>query len=186
MASKVEIINLSLARLGTNLIASTDEGSTEATLANVTWDVARRAALSDHPWNFAIKEADLARFTVTDGIEFQYKYALPSDSLRLLDFYPGRDFEVHGRSIYTNEDTCKIKYVYDNTDPATWSALFIDAFAWRLASDLAYAITKSTSQTEQMFGIYEQRIRRARAIDASEDVSDQLGAYDHPFIVSRF
>ena len=52
--------------------------------------------------------------------------------------------------------------------------LLSNTIAHRLAADLAYNITGSTTVAQQMFGLYESRLREARSMDAIEGKPDRI------------
>lgn len=185
MASKLELINLALARLGANQITSEIEENAEQRTATAVWNVARRAVLRDHPWNFAIKDIELNQISDYSGFEYQHAYQLPSDCVRLLTFYGNPDFRLQGSQILTDEQVCKIKYVADIEDPSYWDAAFDDLMAQRLAHEMAYALTKSQATADSMYAIYERKLARTRFLDSTEDVLDQLGGEISNYISVR-
>jgi len=81
---------------------------------------------------------------------------------------------------------CLIKRVElaADTDVNEYDSLLQEAIAARLASELAYAITQSNSVMQLMQGIYENKIREARFMDATEGTADKLEANE--FITARF
>lgn len=186
MASQISIINVALGRLGANEITSLTEGTTEQKLAVNAWDIARRACLRDHTWNFATKDVELNRITGYVPFEFQYAYQLPSNNVRLLRVHDNPIYKVQGRQILCNEQTCKIKYIADISDTSEWDASFTDVIAQRLAADIAFALTKSQSSADSAYAIYGQKLKTARSIDGTEDVQDMLGEGDSVYIGARF
>ena len=82
------------------------------------------------------------------------------------------------------ESEIKIVYLARNTDVNEYDSLLQEAIAARLASELAYAITQSNSVMQLMQGIYENKIREARFMDATEGTADKLEANE--FITARF
>lgn len=186
MTTKIEIINLALVRLGANTINNTNEGTAEANFSNVVWDVARRACLRDHPWNFAIREQELAPLTNDEGLAYKYKYQIPANALRLLAVYTNNDYKLYERNIHTDSDKCKIKFVYDVEDTAKWDSTFVDVIGWRIAFELAYALTKSSSTADAMMATYERRLQKARFVDSSEDIEDMMAPNQNTMIDVRF
>lgn len=172
--SVVGICNIALGNLGANLISSLGETTAEATLCNVHWDNVRRSLLSAHPWNFAIKRQQLTALSTAPVYGYKYAYQLPSDCLRVLTVDGNYDYKIEGRRVLTNESTCFLKYVYDNTDVTSWTDSFVDLASTRLQLELAYGITKSTSQKEQAMQLYEYKLRDARNLDAQQDITDPL------------
>lgn len=184
-SSSIEIINKALLLLGANVITSLDEGSNESTIVGALYPAVRKSCLSIHPWNFAITEVELPAVTGGSSFKHQYQYNWPSDCLRLLRVYDDPDYKVKGRSVYTNSDSCKIRYIFDNVDTTTWTPTFDNLVAHKLAAELAYPITKSTSLMEAMTNLYGRFVIEAKAIDASEDIEDEISS-DHPFISVRY
>ena len=91
MASKLEIVNIALARLGESPIQSLTEDSVPARVVSLLFDSARRSALRDYNWSFAIRSDSLARMAALpdEMFDFQYAYALPPDCLRALRLRSG-------------------------------------------------------------------------------------------------
>ena len=93
-------------------------------------------------------------------------------------------FKVEGRKVLTDEGTCRIVYIGRITDTEQYDSLLSSTIATKLAAETAYAITGSTSVSQQMFAIYQERLREARSMDATEGVPDKIIADD--FINIRF
>ena len=198
MPSVVDICNEAMDLLGAATIASLTENSKEARLCNRRYETVRDAVLRAHPWNAAIRRADLARDSSAPAFGFKYQYTLPTDPycLRVLSFWNSNVdneltpydsqvmFKIEGRKILSNEDACKIIYVARVTDTEQYDALLSSTIAHKLASETAYAITGSNSIAQQMFSLYEARIREARAMDAMEGQPDKIIAND--FVNVRF
>jgi hypothetical protein len=96
----------------------------------------------------------------------------------------GPVFVIEGRKLLTDEDTVRIKYIARVTDPQQYDALLIDALSARLASEIAYAATGSTSVSQLADALYRDKLREARFVDATEGAPQKLEASD--FIESRF
>jgi hypothetical protein len=198
MPSVVDICNEAMDLLGAATIASLTENSKEARLCNRRYETVRDAVLRAHPWNAAIRRADLARDSSAPAFGFKYQYTLPTDPycLRVLSFWNSNVdneltpydsqvmFKIEGRKILSNEDACKIIYVARVTDTEQYDALLSSTIAHKLASETAYAITGSNSIAQQMFSLYEARIREARSMDAMEGQPDKIIAND--FVNVRF
>jgi len=186
LSGKIEIINAALSRLGANSIVSLDEGTTEQKLAVNAWDIARRATLRDHPWNFALTDTELNQVADYTPYEFKYAYRLPSDCVRVMQVYGNPTYKRQGQDLLMDLDRCRIKYVKDIVDTTAWDPSFVDLMAQRLAADMAYALSKSQASADSMFGIYDRKLKAARFIDGTEDVQDPIGNYDSAFYGVRF
>lgn len=186
MSSVVKICNSALVTLSANTINSLSEGSDEARACNVKWDIARRAALRLHPWNFAIKRSQLARTDTTPAFRYKYQYTIPSNCLRVLKVNLNGDYKLEGRNIITDSETCYIKYVYDNEDISEWDVLFVDLMASKMAVELAYTIPHKSTMLDRMFELYKMKLNEAQYVDSSEDVEDPLGQFDYDYYGVRF
>jgi hypothetical protein len=96
----------------------------------------------------------------------------------------GPVFVIEGRKLLTDEGTVRIKYIARVTDPNEYDATLIETIAARLAMEIAYAVTGSTTVVQLVSAMYDEKIREARFIDATEGAPQKLEASD--FIESRF
>lgn len=201
MASTVDIANYALNNLGASNISSLDENSKAARIVNQRYEAVRDAVFRAHPWNCLIQRAQLAQETEAPAFGYNYQYALPTDPfcLRVLEFsngtlsYPqdnitnnsgGPVFVIEGRKLLTDEGTARIKYIGRVTDTQQYDASLVEALAARLAAEVCYAITGSTSMVQIQTSLYEAKINEARFNDATEGATQRLEASD--FIESRF
>lgn len=92
MASAVDICNLALSWLGdsgTVTEISPPEGSAQAERCATFYPIARDSLLSMHDWNFNTRRGTLTGVTLpTDITEWLYAYALPNDTLSVLQIMP--------------------------------------------------------------------------------------------------
>lgn len=195
MASKVEICNSALNMLGANNITDITEDSKNARLLNQRYEPVRDAIFRSHAWNCLIKRVELAVETDTPTHEYTYQYTLPSDCLRVLkigghhngsssDLDAGQKYKIEGRKLLTDETTIFLIYIAKITDVNLYDTLLQETIAARLASELCYAITSSTSLASQMKETYLEKLREARFADATEGTADNLDAGS--FINSRY
>lgn len=201
MTSTVDIANFALNIIGASNISSLDENSKPARLMNQRYEGVRDAVFRSHPWNCLIRRAELAQEVDTPAFGYSKQYALPTDPfcLRVLEFsngslsYPqdnmfsntgGPVFVIEGRKLLTDSGTARIKYIARVTDPNEYDAGLTEALAARLAMELAYAITGSTSVVQIATALYDEKMREARFVDATEGAPQKLEASD--FIDARF
>jgi hypothetical protein len=190
--SVVSICNLALTRIGQPQIASLSASGKAADLCNLHYEPTRDAVLRDHPWNFAIAYAELARSSTTPAFEFDYTFTLPTDCIKVLrtEFeqlgYDGSTYayRIVGREIFANTETLAIEYTKRVTDPTQFDAMFVDMLAERLAAELAYPLTDNRSLVETRLQIYQNKLAAARLADAQEGTPREVVALD-PWIVAR-
>lgn len=85
-SSKIEIFNMALGFIGTRTIASEYERTPEAIQCNLYWDNARRTALRDYPYHFAVRRVALAEKPLPEEYshEWGHAYAPPDKCLKVL------------------------------------------------------------------------------------------------------
>lgn len=157
MASDLDICNLALARLGdeANVVSiNPPDQSAMASYCAKFYPLSLSAALDDHNWGFATKTVTLALLTNSNTL-WGYCYALPSDTINVIALFDvttvgdgnQQDFsvesDVNGNGvIYTNQANALLKYSAYVTNTAQFPPLFVDALAWKLASNIAGILIK--------------------------------------------
>lgn len=198
MASRTEICNLALARIGQRNITNFDtEQSAEATYCKQFYDVDRRAVLRIHPWNFSVKVESLAESTEDAIYGYTYRYQLPDGCLRPLELtnlasvstastainsrgevyqlstsrsdVPQVAYKIVGRELLTNMEDAELAYVFNEEKPNMFSETFINVLSYRLAADLAAVMTKNPNIQQNMIRMYQMALVDAQGVDASEN-----------------
>lgn len=196
MASVVDICNSALNQIGASNIISLTEDSKAGRICNQRYDFVRDAVFRSHPWNCLVTRTILAPDSTAPSFEFDNAFTLPTDPycLRVLNLqYHDIIHRVEGRKILCDEDTLNLLYVGRVTDPAQYDTLLIETLAAGLAADIAYPLVGSTTLAQQMRLLYEDKLREARFVDATEGtpgsitaVTDSGGLEADTFIRSRF
>ncbi|MGB0467962.1 MAG: hypothetical protein ACPGF7_10620 [Pontibacterium sp.] len=199
MPSAVDISNAALNMLGATNIISLTEDSKAARIVNQRYTAVRDAVFRSHTWNSLIKRDSLGRLSAAPAFGYTYQYALPADCLRVLEFtngvqsYPqdnifsnsgGPVYVIEGRNLLTDESTAKIKYIAQITDPNFYDTLLIEAISARLAYEICYAITGSNALLGSTKTLYDEKMKEARFVDATEGATERFEASD--LIESRF
>ncbi len=177
MASVVDICNSALNMLGASTIIALTENSKNGRLCNQRYEPVRDAVFRSHPWNCLQKRVELALDTVSPVFEFSNAYTLPADCLRVLksensNLSNNEKFRIEGKKLLTDEDTMKILYVAKITDTTEYDTLLIETLSARLAAEMCYPITQSSTLMDRMFSIYENKLKEARFTDATEGTAD--------------
>jgi hypothetical protein len=193
MASIVDICNGALNQLGATTILSLTEDSKNARLCNSRYTQVRDALFRSHPWNCLQKRIELAADSIAPAWGFSYQYTLPADCLRLLVILDyDSNYKVEGRKVLSNTSSMKILYVARVTDPNEYDELLRETLSAALGADIAYGVTSSNPVTQNMYTLFQNKLRDARFVDSTEgqNVSPDLGMSDvldaGTFINSRF
>ena len=169
--SWTSICNQSLGKLGTALISNIDtDTGPNAVKCRALYEGVRDELLRLHDWNCAIERKELAVLGTTPVFDWSYEYTLPTSPycLRVLNTEGNYPFEVAGRKLLTNQNTCKIRYIARITDPTKLDPLFIRVMVFQLASQLAIPITSSGTLKDRMDREFKDAILEAEGTDAIE------------------
>lgn len=171
MASVIDICNRALDKLGQGSITSLGDGTTSANLCNRNYAQTRDQILRDHPWNFAVRRAQLAPSTTEPVWGFSNRFPLPNDCLRLLevDNLSTNEYQVEGKAILADGDILRIRYVRRIDDPNEFDASFIDVLAVGLAFQMCEAVTQSNSKRQLLGQEFEDVMTRAKRADGQEN-----------------
>ena len=149
---KIEICNMALARIGQSAIETLEEASESARQCKRFYDIDRKILLRKYPWNFAVKQVQLALNTETPN-DYKYSYAYPSDAVCLLGMYDEHFSKLprfnkykvvsnaSGKRIYTDVENAYIEYIADITDCNLYDDQFTEALSWKIAGDMAFKLT---------------------------------------------
>jgi hypothetical protein len=169
MASVVDICNGALNQLGASTIISLTEDSKNARLCNARYTQVRDSVFRSHPWNCLQKRVQLAADTDAPAWGFTKQYTLPADCLRILTILDyDADYKIEGRKILTDNSTMKILYIGRIEDPNQYDELLRETLSAALAADIAYAVTSSNPTASNMYNLFQDKLKEARFVDATE------------------
>ena len=165
--SKIEIVNRALMKLGEPPISSLNDVVFGKSY-EIIYDDVKKLLLSVYPWRFAIDVKKLNR--LDEKKKDKFVYLLPNECLFLIKVFGGfrgddtnliNGYEVFGNSILCDYDNgVKIEYV-KNVSEEYFSALFREAMAAKLASELALRIKNSSEIKQMMENEFYMLIRHA-------------------------
>jgi len=110
----------------------------------------------------------------TPAFQYEYMYEKPTSCLRIISMVDPDDdsieydHAVEGGFVLTDEDECYVKYIIDLTDPDKWDAMLREAFAFRLAAELAYSLSGSKTLADKMDQKYSDMLDAAWSADGQE------------------
>jgi hypothetical protein len=185
MASKVQICNMALSRLGANTLVSLTDTTSEAILCNTLFDTLAERVMIQGSWTSVIFRADLARTTNTPTFGYTYEYQLPVNPkclkvIALDEESPGDiDYQVEGDKILTDEESISIKYIGKVTNTEEFDALLTESIEILLASYLALPITGNAGLAAELKREYMETIINNLAINNQQGsqqvvISDSL------------
>lgn len=167
--SLLVILNRALDKLGQAPLVSLSEPGPNAARVRRMWPGCRDAVLREHPWKCATKRVRLNELKDKPVFGFARRYQLPPDFLRLVAVEPeGAVVEVEGDTLLADAKGLALAYVARIENPRLFDAALSEALSVKLAAELAYGTTGSTSLAEQLRAEYQQKLREARGHDARE------------------
>lgn len=149
------------------VIGMTEVNNRTFTVANKTTDTFELSGTDGTGYTAYSSGGKLYGFVAT---EYSYRFALPSDCLRLLRINDGEedDYRVEQGYILTNEGTCSIEYIFDQETESTFDSQFVDLFAARLSAEICFYMTSSQLLTEQAWKVYNEKASIARTMDSRQ------------------
>lgn len=103
--------------------------------------------------------------------DFEYWFALPSDSLRVWTVdgdTPGYEYRVEGGRILAHSDAVDVVYISQVTDTAQFDSQFVDILAQKLAAEVSQKLSDNANLTASLWQVYERKLSEARTFDAQE------------------
>ena len=175
MATKIQICNGGLRILGAARITALTDSTESARILTDVYDMIQDEVLVSHPWNFAIKRVALVELDDAPTFKYAHAFQLPADCLRVIRMEDDEDiFERESDTLVTDEGTAKIKYIARITDTTKYTPAFVTTFSQRLAAEIAYPLTQSTTITEAMYKLYLSKLSTAKGIDAQEGTGQKI------------
>ena len=176
--SSVSVCSNALLMLGAQSINDFSEGTERARLAANLYPGVRDALLREHPWSCAVKRVLLAADVGSPSFGYQYSFTLPADYIRVLsvgDPYEDVDYLVEQRCLLANMSSLKLRYVFQNTDVASYDSCLVNLLELAMAAKMAYAITQSTSMAQYLYQEYLMALKTAKTLNGLEYPADTLG-----------
>lgn len=182
------IANQALYRIGAKRLASLDDGSPNSILINDIYPQVLGETLSEHPWTFAVQIVALASLTLSVAIPTVdvtwYAYALPADYLKVYKLLPNSRFLI--RTLKTpyvasptlalltdNSSLTGVHYVFNNTDPTSYTDKFCDALSLNLARKLCFKISEAAQYAAAIKAEYKESLTSAISDDSNNETPDQ-------------
>lgn len=198
MTSNVEIANRALTKIGAARIISLDDNTKSGREVNSMFTIVRDAELREHTWRFSMKRIQQPAHAETPAFGFVRQFRIPTDCLKLWqvgDWYPGADltdyvgadttpYQIENGFILTDYAApLNLRYVARIEDPTLFDALFVEAFACRLAVELAEPITQSGNKKESVLRDYKLAVSAAMQANAIENPPTKIA--DDTWVMAR-
>lgn len=176
--SEVEICNDALIIVGASTISTLSDNTKEAIICNEQYEKVRDQLLQSHPWNFAMKRAEIAAdVSLPSGSwDWDYAFTLPTDCLRIIKVQSEdyTDWAVEGGKIMSNTSPLRILYIRKETDTTLFSKGFEKALAYAIANRVGYALTQSSTLMTKIRTDFDDALSEARSYDGQEKSTEEV------------
>ena len=193
MASKLDIWNRGLRKIGEARLSGLDEDSVNGRMLRDGYEESKRAVLEMHSWKFARKQANLPLNATTPLEGYANSFKLPSDLLKIIYFnntYPNDrqriPFTTVGRDIHTDEGVVKITYLSHDVEEGDFSAGFTECLSTYIAFTHSFERTKSQPLMDRLNQQFERQLSSAKRSDAAMDCTPGASMLSYPNIAARF
>jgi len=174
--SDVAICNMALSRVGVlALINDLNETSAEGIACNLNYPIARDYVLSRARWPFATRYAALGQVAIDPNDDWKYSYRYPSNCVLAMRLVPtaGRIYanpipyaisgDASGTLLLCDLDSATLEYVATQTNPGLFGDTLASAIAWRLGSEIAIPLGRSTDLRNYASQMFEREISIAKS-----------------------
>lgn len=190
MTERVDIANMALSMLGADPITSLDDESNRAEQVKIQYIPARDATLEAHDWSFAIERFMPGKLADPPLYGASTAFAVPVNILRVIacdnpnnnsvntshpiDGNEQIEWKMEEGNIICNEEVVYARGVRRVEDEGSFSPLFVQAFAAKLAILLAINLTSSASIRSEVKEYYKEAIEEAKTRDGLQGRSTRL------------
>ena len=171
MATKLEIINSTLAYLGNPPVNTLNVANAVVQALSSLYDQILPDVLACHPWHFALKWQELVEDpTPPLDPKWGYAYLLPGDYIQAWDTYPWGNYTiVTGKVIWSNINP-PWKWGYIATvNEGLFPPYFVKLMAYALAADGAMMVTENPDVAQY----WEGKASQQRVIAQNRDFTAQ-------------
>ena len=175
MASKTDISNSALARIGEPPIMSLDDNTPRARACKREFELAVREVSRRHVWKTLKGRTELTELSTEPEFGWDAQYQLPSDFIRIVrlngydtDFVQDL-YDIEGSVLLTDADEAKIEYIKYVEDTSQYDDMLVECVTLNLAYRIGTQILQDQNLSETNRLRYEQAIRSARKIDSGQN-----------------
>lgn len=181
MADRLTIYRGALALLGQERLSSLTEAHPARYALDDAWQSTGDYLLEQGLWNFAMRSVELAYDEdVSPLFGYDYAFSKPSDWVRtaelseLATFVPPlADYMDEPSYWYANPTKLYLRYVSNDDaygwNVGSWRQAFAKTFEAYLAFESGLPISNDRGNRNDLFGLYEKRLSKARVLDAVDE-----------------
>jgi len=171
MYSKLDICNRALRLIGEVMVSSLDEKTKAAEECKFLYPIVKRETIESYPWKCTRKEVLLRSLynknDVTDSEDYNYKFLLPFDCIRVLAVNKGNCFKRDGIYLYSNSSTIKLYYTAD-VDEKYLTLRLCKIISLKLALELTFSLFGDTALINRLNNLLNIENKKLTQLDSEE------------------
>ena len=158
--STTSVVNYALVLCGATTITAITDDTPNARALNTVYEISRKNFLTDNQWLFSTTRSTLSTVATSTIAWFHneesYVYTKPSTALRIWELSERHAvWREEGDYIISDSAGLGAKWAFDQTDLSKWSPYAIEAFSYKLASDIAFMIMNSATKAKALKEYYQ-------------------------------
>lgn len=159
--STTSIVNYALVLCGATTISDITDDTPNARALNIVFDFCRKNFLTDNKWSFSTTRSTLATVSTANIAwlhnDESYAYTKPTGCLKIWEVNTTHViWREENDYIISNTADLGIKWAYDQTDYTKWQPSAVEAFCYKLASEISFQIMNSATKAEGLRKYYEE------------------------------
>lgn len=183
---EVTVCNMALGYIGASPISKINERSANAEACNTFFNTARDATLEGSDWNFARVRRSLAPLSDESPLDWRNGFSYPTDCVKFRRILHSnrRTNDPHPFEVALRADKSSQWILTDVVNPVgvytarvenlnLYSALAIEALAWKLASLIVVPITRKLDAMGPYATQFQVRLSMAEASSMNEQQADK-------------
>ena len=184
MASKIEICNQALTKLGQPAIMSVSDNTPTARKCFDEFESALGTVLRAYPWPAAMVRKELPRLEEAPPFGFNFFYQIPGDAARIVEIITGgARYQIEGQRLLTDAESVRMRYVSRSVPVDTLDDQLAEVIALNLAMRLCIIITENPQLKDMLHSEYQLMLSQARNTSAIEDFPQEV--IEGPWLPSR-
>lgn len=170
MASKLDIINVALTKLGSTKIMSLTDNKVSADVMGSVYDNARDSLLRAYPFKFAVRRVVLAPEANTPAFGYSNQFILPSKCERVLDVAGILDFTVENNRILCDAtNSINLRYITNDVSEGEMDAHFTRLLSLQCALDAHARLSDSNTRKQLLDAEFEKTLYQAQVSSSLEE-----------------
>ena len=176
MSNPITICNKALIQIGAETIESFEDMSVESEACEAFYEDVVQDILTQRKWSFATENLKLSQLNEQGEFGFDKVYQLPINHVFIYNLNEIGAFKVASGKLYTNNNNVVIEYTV-RAPENHWPSYFSNIVQYRMAAELAPAITGNTSRAQLFEQKYRQALGGGISLDGQNHTTQSFRSY---------